>query len=734
MKKAVKILLIVVLALVLLIAGAVAVITMVIDPNDYKGEISSLVEKNTGYKVDFNGPLSLKYWPRLALHVEDIVVAGDPAFGDEPLLSVGEASFQMAIIPLFSGRVEVDSVVLNNTKARLAKNAKGGANWEAQPPSAGSSGKSQEKAAENTAPSTEEKSGEAKDGSASSSAEPKGESKFKAEVANISITNFSARYTDAKTKEDYSLQVNSLGLENLALGSDVGFSMNIKAEDLIQKSAAAVVMHGTAMLDNKSGQVRMNLSNLKVDLSTPDLSAPMTVEGRAKLQARIPTMDGDVDMDLKGQDFSLSLKAKGSAQKADGSFSLKSSPAKLMSVAGVKLETADKNALSEFNLAFDFALADKVIQVTGLKGNLDSTSIDGGARAGLQGAKGQPADIICNAQVNLNIGEINMDGYLPPVAEGGPEGEAKGGGAEQGGAAQKPASGKGPLQGSALEKCLMDLNLKVAKVTVKKAPVENIDLVASLKRGKLEVSKLDLSTFDGKLAASASADLVRPKPPVSVKADLKGLDVAKLMSAMASSDKLSGKANFDAALSFTGLDGDDVMKTLNGNGKFNLADGMIRNFQLIPADAPQNLLQHRRADYAVEKASGSFVVTNGVLENNDLALSSKDLNISGHGQVNLGAGNMDYRAVLKLEGQKYDLPLRVHGPFASLSYGLDEEAVAKEVVNEAGKRLEEKLEKRLEEKGIVLPKAGEGESTGDPAKDAINQGLQKGVESLLKKK
>ena len=79
------------LGLLLLIAVAGFALTYLLDPNDYKDEIRSLVQDKTGYDLQINGDIGWSLFPWLGLELADARLArvgmSDQPFADIRLLA-----------------------------------------------------------------------------------------------------------------------------------------------------------------------------------------------------------------------------------------------------------------------------------------------------------------------------------------------------------------------------------------------------------------------------------------------------------------------------------------------------------------------------------------------------------------------------------------------------------------------------------------------------------------------
>ncbi len=117
-------------SLILLAVGIVLFVTLAIDPNDYKQEISTLVEQQTGRKLNITGDLDLTFFPWLGVRTGKLELSNPPGFGETGMLTVEQAEIRARLLPLFSKQFEVDTVVLQEPVAHLVIAGDGMTNWQ----------------------------------------------------------------------------------------------------------------------------------------------------------------------------------------------------------------------------------------------------------------------------------------------------------------------------------------------------------------------------------------------------------------------------------------------------------------------------------------------------------------------------------------------------------------------------------------------------------------------------
>ncbi len=100
---------------VVLALGAAVTIPQVIDWNKYKPQIQKGIEDATGYQVQFGGPIDLAILPFPHVVIENMTVRvrqGTTAGEIADLLTLKKAEISVALAPLFSGEISVNSVNL----------------------------------------------------------------------------------------------------------------------------------------------------------------------------------------------------------------------------------------------------------------------------------------------------------------------------------------------------------------------------------------------------------------------------------------------------------------------------------------------------------------------------------------------------------------------------------------------------------------------------------------------
>ena len=108
---------------------AVVVVISTLDVNQYKGEIIEAAEQATGRQLQIGGDLqfALSFVPTVV--VEDVKFS-NASWGSKPeMLSLDKFEVQVSLLPLLTGNIQINRVILLEPEILLETNKKGLGNW-----------------------------------------------------------------------------------------------------------------------------------------------------------------------------------------------------------------------------------------------------------------------------------------------------------------------------------------------------------------------------------------------------------------------------------------------------------------------------------------------------------------------------------------------------------------------------------------------------------------------------
>jgi AsmA protein len=295
----------------------------------------------------------------------------------------------------------------------------------------------------------------------------------------------------------------------------------------------------------------------------------------------------------------------------------------------------------------------------------------------------------------LAAGPLNLDRYLPPPPP-----------KPAGGAAPSPAKPEEPIDLSALKGLNLKGDLKIEQLIASNVKLEKVHLGVKAAGGKVDAEPLTADLYQGKLSGAASANANTNR--FALKADLGGVALGPLLKDALNNDMLEGKGNVDVDVQTGGNTVSAMKKALAGTAKLSLKDGSLKGINLqdvLRKKAPSS----QRTD--LTDLSASFVIKNGVAHNDDLSAKAPALRLSGAGDVDVGAGTIDYLAKASVvassagQGGKdladlngLTVPVKISGPLDAPQIRPDLKAVAGNVAKQQVQKAEEKLKERARER------------------------------------
>lgn len=130
-----------ILALVVVAAVAAAVaLPFLIPVQTYKGQIERLASDGLGRAVTIGGDIGFTLWPAVGLKVADVTVANAPGAKDPAMAQIGELTVGVTLLPLLSGELQVERLVLQDATVNLETDRAGKGNWALGPGGAAAPG------------------------------------------------------------------------------------------------------------------------------------------------------------------------------------------------------------------------------------------------------------------------------------------------------------------------------------------------------------------------------------------------------------------------------------------------------------------------------------------------------------------------------------------------------------------------------------------------------------------
>jgi AsmA protein len=219
----------------------------------------------------------------------------------------------------------------------------------------------------------------------------------------------------------------------------------------------------------------------------------------------------------------------------------------------------------------------------------------------------------------------------------------------------------------------------------------------ALSRGGVTLEPFAVGVFDGTLKGRLHLETAGATPEATLEAEVAGLDAARVAAFAGSTGVLTGRLAGQLALEARGVTAEAVFQSARGRAAVSVTDGTLPGLDLVGPVVlafgkpdPSKPIENSRA---FSRVGGTFTLANGVLQSNDLALDSRDVDLTGRGTLRVTGAVADVRANLVLsealtaqagrdlvryarEGSRVVLPATITGPLASPTVFIDIQAAA----------------------------------------------------------
>ena len=597
-----KVLGLVIGAFVVLFVALLIGIALLIDPNDYKDQITDAVADATGRQLTLEGDLELKLFPRLGIALGAAELSNAQGFGDAPFARIANAELRLGLLPLLSRRIEIDRASLSGLRLNLARNAAGTTNWD-----------------DFTRTSAANQSADAATAEAAGGA-------IDLSVGAVQIDDAEVIWRDAMAGQDWQLSNFNLSASGFNPGRAFPLAMGFELAGAEMTVAVQAEMRALLSLaDNtyRLDQLDVDLNgegpgwpggsgeaNLRFSSFVADLDAQSLLLDGLELEMLGLTVNGN----LVGEDVMDSLSLAGGIEIEDFD------PRFLMSVFDQEIETADPAVLRRASANAQFYYSAAAMGMRELSLRLDDSLLTGTA-----GRRGE------RLEFSLAVDAIDIDRYLPPPADDAEETAPDQGSVDE---IDLPLD---PLRNFSAAGTLALNQVQILGMTLTNA---NFALAADNGRMTLRpTGTLYGGTIDGEISIQVQGDAAR----LAVRQNLNNVDMGGIGRDYLKTDALAGTGNVRIDVAAVGSKVGAIKQDLDGTASVVIADGALNGVDiwqeimnlratLTGPDAPEAEGAPRTPFQRIAVAG---VVEDAVMTTNEFAATLPFASLTGQGTVNL---------------------------------------------------------------------------------------------------
>lgn len=633
------------LILVLIISAIVAV--KVINPNDYKNEIITAVHKATGRELSIDGSISLSFFPWLGVDIKEIQLSNPAGFNNQSFAKVGEVEAKIRLLPLFVGKFELGSIILNNASLNLIKTSAQTNNWS-----------DLQSEAKNTQ-------------SSAKTSEPSPDISEKINITNISIRNANLSFSDLSTQQKVTLTHFNFDSSNIGIKKQfpVYASFNLKS----QKPKLSMQFKGDADLYLNPAKQLYQIKSLNTNgqLSTR-MAKNLSFSTQGNVMVDLNKQAWNLDKFVANlADLVLNITAEGDLSKSTshGSVLVKNFNARnLLQQLNPGLSFQSSKALTNVGAQFSYTLNANAINVPDLKANIDESNLNGNLNYAYANAR--------SLNFNLELDKINLDQYNTTQVSQASK-------APNGKAARSESSGNAILPLAFLVNLEGQGKIQISQLTANQIPIKNFLIKSTAHANNINLNPVSAGLYQGSLNGQVNINLQSKVPSISTTLNLSNLNLNDALS-NGKASKLSGTLSLSSKLNTVGNTKSAWLNNLQGSGTLNLNNGIINGIDLnywisqgvsiLNKQPPVLTGNTKQTPFSFMQAT--YSIYQGVLSNQDLKISSAKFNANGNGSINLPQQSINYKVFASVNGangsaKNWQIPIIITGSLDNPKVELD---------------------------------------------------------------
>jgi uncharacterized protein involved in outer membrane biogenesis len=175
----------------------------------------------------------------------------------------------------------------------------------------------------------------------------------------------------------------------------------------------------------------------------------------------------------------------------------------------------------------------------------------------------------------------------------------------------------------------------IERVKMNTITLQSLQAPFKLAKGIFTLDPLTFTMYRGRQQGAVSIDLNQPEPVYTIRTTVDGLDVDQALSANTTmKNLLTGTGKLTGNVRGSGSTAPAIEKSLAGTLRFELVNGVVRNFPLLAAiNKAIGITEGTTSDTKFQSFSGTAKIGGGKAQTDDLALRAGELSLVGAGTL-----------------------------------------------------------------------------------------------------
>jgi AsmA protein len=204
-----------------------------------------------------------------------------------------------------------------------------------------------------------------------------------------------------------------------------------------------------------------------------------------------------------------------------------------------------------------------------------------------------------------------------------------------------------------------------------------------------------MKLYNGDMSGNVTLNVKKDTPQSNIKLKLNHIECEPLIKDILEKDILKGTLKAGVALSMSGEDAENIIKTLNGKGEFSVTNGAVKGVDLVAmvrnTDGAYGFAGKggKGPETGFSKLYAPFTITDGLFKTTDTRMLSTLIRVAVSGKANLPNETLKFRIEpvvvttsktdsKKMKRSEVKVPVLVSGTFSSPKFRPDLKAVAKD--------------------------------------------------------